>query len=307
MKQYNNVSINDLIQLAAPHTWVSSIIPAVFAIVLAGILGLGLKAWQSMLLLLTSILMQASVNTFNDYSDFVNGVDSMEDTNLSKNDSAIVFNNLNPKSVLKVAISYLILGGSLGLLSLDDYKLVPITIGIIGALIVLSYSCGPVKLSYLPLGEIVSGFVMGGMIPMGILSVADGKIHWKVLLYGLSIIIGIGLIMMTNNACDIKKDRKANRKTLAVLLGIEKIRKTYRFLIITCLILIMTFSIKFMSFIGFFIVLVSFLLNKNLIKSLLNAKFLSKDRIYYMKSIVKFNALINGTYVLILFLSYLGL
>ncbi|MGO3017630.1 MAG: prenyltransferase [Anaerococcus sp.] len=305
MSKYNKVSIKDFIQLAAPRSWVSSIIPVVFAILLADIMGLYLDISQKIFLTLTCILMQSSVNAFNDYSDFVNGVDSKDD-NLEENDSAILFNNINPKSALKIAVLYLLLAIVLGLFSLKDYKWTPIIIGIFGAIIVVTYSLGPLKLSYLPLGEIVSGFVMGGLIPLAILSVADGKIHFEALLYSINIMIGIGLIMMTNNACDIKKDEKSSRNTLAVVLGIKKIRQIYSIFIILWIVFLIVFSIRFLSLIGFLIVLLTLFLNRNLIRYLLNSKFLEKDRILQMKSIVKFNWIANGSYILVLLIKSLG-
>ncbi|MDD7306508.1 MAG: UbiA family prenyltransferase [Peptoniphilaceae bacterium] len=306
MNKYNNLSLRACYQLAAPHTWVSSIIPVVFAILLADIFGLDLLIWQKILLTLACISMQASVNTFNDYSDFVSGVDSRDD-NVKSSDSTLVFGNINPKSALFLAVFYLSLGLVFGLLSLKEYKLYPISIGIVGAIIVITYSCGPLKLSYLPLGELVSGFVMGGLIPLAVLAVGDGKIHWKALLYSTNIMIGIGLIMMTNNACDLIKDKKASRNTLAVKLGIEKIRKIYRIFIILDLVFLMIFSIKFMQVEGFVIISLTLLLYIDLLKYLLNSKLLAKDRILQMKSILKFNLVTNGAYILVLILKNLEL
>ena len=67
------------LQLAAPHTWPAAIMPELVAAACAlantGSLDVGM-AW---LLLLICILMQASVNTFNDYFDFIKGTDTAED------------------------------------------------------------------------------------------------------------------------------------------------------------------------------------------------------------------------------------
>lgn len=306
MNKYNKVSIKDFIQLAAPHTWVSSIIPVLFSILLADIMELNLSISQKILLTLTCIFMQASVNTFNDYSDFVNGVDSEFD-NVEENDSAIIFNNLNPKSALRIAVFYLLLGIIFGLISLKEYKFTPISIGILGALIVVSYSLGPLKISYLPLGEVISGFVMGGLIPLAILSVADGKIHTKSLIYSLNIMIGIALIMMTNNACDRYKDKLASRNTLPVIIGMKNIKIIYSILLTLWIFLLIIFAILFLSYKGLIIALITLILSKNLIIFLFTSKFLEKDRILQMKSILKFNLFANGTYILILFIKSLGM
>ena len=46
-----------------------------------------------------------------------------------------------------------------------------VIIALIGAMFVIVYSAGKSPVSYLPLGEIISGFVMGGMIPLAIVDV----------------------------------------------------------------------------------------------------------------------------------------
>ena len=85
------------LQLAAPHTWPAAIMPVLVAAACAlantGSLDVGM-AW---LLLLICILMQASVNTFNDYFDFIKGTDTAED-NVEASDSVLVYNDVNPRS-----------------------------------------------------------------------------------------------------------------------------------------------------------------------------------------------------------------
>ena len=84
------------LQLAAPHTWPAAIMPVLVAAACAlantGSLDVGM-AW---LLLLICILMQASVNTFNDYFDFIKGTDTAED-NVEASDSVLVYNDVNPR------------------------------------------------------------------------------------------------------------------------------------------------------------------------------------------------------------------
>ena len=113
----------------------------------------------------------------------------------------------------------MVAGAVLGLVSCMGSGLVPLIIGITGCVVILIYSGGPIPVSYLPIGEIVSGVVMGGLIPLGIAGCADGKIHWQLLLYSLPMIAGIALIMMSNNGSDIEKDRKAGRRTLPTCIG----------------------------------------------------------------------------------------
>ena len=99
-------------------------------------------------------------------------------------------------------------------------------------MIVIAYSAGKTPISYLPIGEVVSGFVMGGLIPLACYQVLTGELNFVVLVWSIPTIIGIGLIMMTNNTCDIEKDIEASRRTLPVLLGREKARTLYHALMV---------------------------------------------------------------------------
>ena len=65
-------------------------------------------------LLLIVILMQSAVNTFNDYYDYVKGTDSAED-NVEESDAVLVYNDINPKSALRLAIGFLVLAFALGI------------------------------------------------------------------------------------------------------------------------------------------------------------------------------------------------
>ena len=219
------------LQLAAPHTWPAAIMPVLVttacALANTGSLDVGM-AW---LLLLICILMQASVNTFNDYFDFIKGTDTAED-NVEASDSVLVYNDVNPRSALGLAIGFLVVAFLLGLYVVWKTGPVPLVIALIGAVIVVMYSGGKTPLSYLPVGEAVSGIVMGGLIPLACYQVLSGTFTFMALLWATPTIIGVGLIMMTNNTCDIENDIEASRRTLPVLLGREKARTLYHALMV---------------------------------------------------------------------------
>ena len=71
MADYERLTGKMALQLAAPHTWVASIGPALFAILFCRLEGYFLQIWQEMFLLVSCIFLQSSVNTFNDYIDFI--------------------------------------------------------------------------------------------------------------------------------------------------------------------------------------------------------------------------------------------
>ena len=178
-------------QLAAPHTWPASIMPVLiscgFAVATVG----RLSAAAVLVLLVICILMQASVNTFNDYFDYVKGTDSADD-NVEVTDAVLVYNAVNPRSVLALAIGLLAAAFALGIVVI----------------------------------------LWAGFIPLACYYVLTGCLDFLVLLWSVPMVIGIGLIMMTNNTCDIEKDLEAGRRTLPVLLGRERVRALYHGLMV---------------------------------------------------------------------------
>lgn len=72
----NHLTVKLALQLAAPHTWIASIGPVLFGILFCKLERYPLSFLKSILLIFTCIFMQSSVNTFNDYVDYIKGNDS---------------------------------------------------------------------------------------------------------------------------------------------------------------------------------------------------------------------------------------
>ncbi len=217
------------LQLAAPHTWPAAILPCLVA-TSAAACAAPISPIMAMVLLCICILMQSSVNTFNDYYDFVKGADSADD-NVAEDDATLVYNNVNPACALRLGIGLLVAAFALGGYVIWCAGWIPLVIGVVGALFVVVYSAGKTPVSYLPIGEVVSGTVMGGLIPLACYQALTGVLNWWMLLWAVPEIIGVGLIMMTNNTCDIEKDIPVGRHTLPTKLGREKARSLYHALV----------------------------------------------------------------------------
>lgn len=209
------------LQLAAPHTWPAAILPCFVAVACAMAAGGTISFSLAVVLLVICVLMQSAVNTFNDYFDYVKGSDTEED-NLEVSDAVLVYNDVNPKHALALAIGFLVAAFVLGIYPIMVAGVTPLVIAAIAALVVVLYSGGKTPISYLPIGEFVSGFVMGGLIPLACYQVLTGYLDFAMLLWAVPCMVNVGLIMMTNNTCDIEKDIQAGRKTLPVVLGRQR-------------------------------------------------------------------------------------
>jgi len=302
---YQKLTPKAILQLAAPHTWApASIIPVLFA----GILALGNNMFSVGLfyiLLLSSVLMQSAVNSLNDYYDFIRGLDTL-DNSPEADDAVLVYNSFEPAKIRVASYGMLLASLLLGIYVVCTTNTIPLVIGIIGTATVLAYSAGPYPLSYMPLGEFTSGVVMGILLPIAVYAAFTGEMYWQLLYLCLPLMMGISLIMLTNNACDIERDSNIGRRTLSLLLGCHKACVLHRMLLITWIIAItLLVFIKFNG--GLFILPLGLFASRQSITKLFTAKLTPINRGHHMKDVFIANVYINGTYILCALLDSINL
>ncbi len=215
---YKRMTLQAAVELAAPHTWPASVAPVGLGTVLALNLAYAFDPWILLSTLCAAVLLQCAVNALNDYADFVKGTDTLENSD-DPTDAALVYHGFHPRCALILGGVFLLLAAACGAYTVVRSGWIPLVIGLIGGVVVLLYSLGHLPISYLPLGEFFSGFVMGGLIPLACFTAQTGRFSWRVLWYALPCVLAIGLIMMVNNTCDVERDKEAGRRTLPVLLG----------------------------------------------------------------------------------------
>lgn len=234
---YTPFTAKMMLQLAAPHTWPA----AIFSVLVATALALATLEEHAVsgvmvcVLLAISILFQSAVNTINDYFDYIKGTDTVENQ-LDPSDAVLVYNNINPRSVLMYALCLVAAAFVLGAYCIFMAGWPPLVIALVGLGILFLYSGGKTPISYLPIGEVVSGFTFGGLIGFASYYCLTLRAEPLAFLWLLPVMIGVALIMLTNNGCDIEKDKAAGRKTLPVLMGYERMCSVYHGLVYAWLI-----------------------------------------------------------------------
>lgn len=293
LKSYERFTPKMALNLAAPHTWPAAIMPTLIATCAASLVA-NVSVTMAIVLLVIVVLMQSAVNTFNDYYDYVKGTDSESD-NVDASDAVLVYNNVNPKAALGLAVGMLAVAFLLGVYAIVNAGFVPLVIALVGALFVVLYSAGKSPISYLPLGELVSGVVMGGLIPLAVYQVLAGILNFTVLLWSIPTIIGIGLIMFTNNTCDIERDVPAGRKTLPVLLGRERAVFLYKaFLVVWMADIALNLAVWFTQ--GLLVVPFMLLAAYPLVKALFTNTFTANRRLQAMPQILSVNIVLGAFY-----------
>lgn len=212
-------------ELANIHYWGTSVIPVLLGSALAFAYGGHFDLLVFLLLLPAAVSMHCVVNAYNHLFDFLRGTDGMENRDNPR--FPIMYYGINPLYVLLLGFAYLGLALVLSLyvVWLSGWEL--LVIGVIGAFVAVFYSGGPLPLSHYPLGELASGFTMGGLIVFAVYFGMTGSLDWMVLLLALPMILTIGLVCFVNNICDMEKDR-INRKTLPILIGRSAASRCFR-------------------------------------------------------------------------------
>ena len=293
-ERFDAFTVRMAIQLAAPHTWPAAILPCLIAVCAASVFSETVSISLAITLLAICILMQSAVNTFNDYYDFVKGADSLDD-NVEESDATLVYNNVNPRAARNLAIGFLAAAFVLGSYAIYCAGWIPLAIGAIGAFFVVVYSAGKTPISYLPLGEAVSGIVMGGLIPLACYQVLTGCLDFVVLLWAVPEIIGVGLIMLTNNTCDREKDLESGRRTLPCLLGRKRALKLYHASLIVWVCAIAAICAIFFSR-GLIIVPFMLLASYPVLKALFANPLIPASRIGAMAQICSVNIALGAFY-----------
>ncbi len=293
MAKHNPLTVRMAINLAAPHTWPAAIMPTLVALCVASNSS-PLSVTMSITLLVIVTLMQSAVNTFNDYYDYVKGSDS-EDDFVDPSDAVLVYNDVDPKAALKLAIGMLVCAFALGIYAIVKAGFVPLVIALIGALFVVLYSAGKSPISYLPLGEAVSGIVMGGLIPLAVHQVVTGKLDFSMLLLAIPTIIGVGLIMFTNNTCDIERDVPSGRKTLPVLLGRDAAVRWYHIAVIVWIVDIIV-NVAVVATPGLIVIPFMLLAAYPLVKALFGNPMTPERRLQAMPQILSVNIVLGAFY-----------
>lgn len=291
---YGRLTPRLAMQLAAPHTWPAAILPVLAAVAAAAVTAPAVSVTMACVLLVICVLMQAAVNTFNDYYDYVKGADSADD-NVDPTDAVLVYNNVNPRAALALAIGFLAAAFLLGAYVIWVAGWIPLALGVAGAVIVVLYSAGKTPISYLPIGELVSGFVMGGLIPLASYQALTGVFDLRALLWAVPTILGVGLIMFTNNTCDVEKDAESGRRTLSVLLGRERARALYHGVVYAWVVAIVALVAVFFTN-GLVVMPFMLLASYPLLKALLGNPLASAARIGAMAQVCSVNIALGAFY-----------
>lgn len=233
------------------------------------------KFWNAsifVLALITTILFQIVSNLANDLGDSLKGTDNSERIGPTRAvqsgaiSSSQMKNAVIVTSVLSlIAASSLIYVGSKDLGSEGIYFY--IALAFLCVVAAITYTIGKKAYGYLGLGDIFVFIFFGLVSVMGVYTLFAKQIDWDNLLPAASIGFLSAAVLNLNNMRDHENDKKSNKRTLVVKLGLKKAKIYHATLIILSLGALITFFIVKKYDVYYFISLLPFvILVKHLVK-----------------------------------------
>lgn len=231
------MSFNSIIKLMDIKTLVAGLVPVILGSIYSKYAFGKLNVFYLILLLVAMILIQSATNMINDYFDFKRGADSDK----SADEKALVSGEITPKQVLFIIFLYQVIAFIIGIFIASQTSYYILLVAIFGGIISILYACGPLPISYTPIGETVSGVTMGIGITTTVVYIQSGVFNLNTILVAVPTALFIGTILLTNNISDIEEDREAGRKTLPIMIGRKNAEKLWIFNVV--MLLMLTFGL----------------------------------------------------------------
>ena len=236
--------MRDMIELVELRTKIASVIPFVVGLLYSIWTFGNFNAVNMALFFIGMVCFDMATTVMNNLMDYVK----------AKNETYRQEENIIGTSSLTVKQATMIFGSLVGVATIIGIILVVRTnvillfVGILCFVIGIFYTFGPIPISRMPLGEVLSGVTMGfGIFWIVIflntpetsfawMGLEEGMLvvrlalldHFKVVLLSLPLVCTIANIMLSNNLCDLETDITNHRYTLVYYIGKATALKLYK-------------------------------------------------------------------------------
>lgn len=214
-KQDKKSTIKILWRLTRPHTLTATFVPVVAGTVYS-MFFVKVDIWLFIAMLFACLGLQIAANLFNEYYDFKRGLDTKESVGIG---GAIVRDGMQPKLVLKLALSSYFVAALLGIYICINSSWWLAVIGAVGMAVGYLYTGGPLPIAYTPFGELFAGIFIGTAFVLISFFIQTGLVSTQSILLSVPIAILVAAINLSNNIRDIEEDKLGGRRTLAILIG----------------------------------------------------------------------------------------
>jgi len=191
-------------------------------------LAFALSYWQqgfidlqlSLLIFIAALSAHISVNAFNEYADFRSGLDfNTHRTPLSGGSGALPNNPAAASAVLLLSILSLSITGLIGLYFVFLYGLSLLPLGLVGILLVISYTKTITHYPWLCL--LTPGLAFGPIFIVGSNLVLTGHYSLLAFITSLPIFFLVNNLLLLNQFPDMDVDKKFGRHHIIIELGLQ--------------------------------------------------------------------------------------
>ena len=229
---------------ARPTALPQSLLPAILALCMAS-QNDGFSIFLGLLGVVGVVMGHLSMNLFDDYFDYkvksTDFRDRMEHKGMRARISKCMYLNSGEATLKQLLVACFVFGAialSAGFVIYLYRGNVIILIAALTAVLGISYSGAPLRLSYHGLGEILIGIMFGPMLMIGVFYSACGSFDWSVLFVSIPVGLLVTNIVYAHAIMDYEPDKEVGKMTFAVLLKDKK-----RMLFCLLFILISAFSL----------------------------------------------------------------
>lgn len=193
------------------------------------------NTWIFVLAVLTTICLQVLSNFANDYGDAVSGKDNEGRIGPSRAvSSGEITRSAMKKAMFLLAGVSFVSGLVLLIVAFNDYLLyllVFLLLGLAAIAAAIKYTVGKNPYGYRGLGDLFVFLFFGLVGVFGTYFVFSKQLSWTVLLPAITAGCLAVAVLNFNNMRDIENDEQTGKRTLAVMLGLQR-AKQYQYLLI---------------------------------------------------------------------------
>lgn len=179
--------------------------------------------------LLASLLIQIATNLANDYFDAEKGADTAERLGPVRVTQSGLLRSATVRNAMILCFA---LAAVLGVYLIYVGGWPILVIGVLSIAAGILYTGGPFPLGYNGLGDIFTFIFFGLVAVVGTDYLHSGALRWVALLASLPVAMLVTAIIVVNNLRDAPTDRRAGKRTLAVIFGERFARTEFALLVL---------------------------------------------------------------------------
>lgn len=227
--------------------------------------------------ILTTIGFQVLSNFANDYGDGIKGTDKNRKGEARMVSSGAITPNQMKSAMIITAIITLVIALLLIYFAFGrenfGFSLLFFGLGVLSIVAAIKYTVGNSPYGYSGFGDIFVFLFFGLLSVLGSYFLYTKHLDFEILLPAISVGLLSAAVLNLNNLRDREEDKRNNKNTLVVRLGIEKSKRYHYFLILGALVAALTYVLLDFKTIYQFLFLVAFL------PLLKNVKTVSQNKI----------------------------